>query len=83
MKKEEKQDTIMRGTAHAFEALGLYIKVDPDSVEAGWRAALPVPKLPVSEQEKLVKLAILSYFSTVIEEIPFGLGLVREGTDGC
>lgn len=71
MKKTEKQDTIMRGTAHAFESLGLYSKIDPDSVDAGWRAAMPVPKLPVNQQEKLVRLAIVSYFADVVESLPF------------
>lgn len=64
LQKETKQDLIMEGTFCAFEKLGLYERVGMD--EEGrwlWERAVPhIPKLPVEQQEKLLRLGILAYF---------------------
>ena len=62
--KEAKQDTIMEGTFCAFEKLGLYERVGVDE-KGFWlweRSVDSIPKLPLEEQEKLLKLGIISYF---------------------
>ncbi len=64
MDKETKQDTIMEGTYCAFEKLGLYerIGVDENGFWLWERSIESIPKLPIEEQEKLLKLGIILYF---------------------
>lgn len=64
MDKETKQDTIMEGTYCAFEKLGLYerIGVDENGFWLWERSVESIPKLPIEEQEKLLKLGIVLYF---------------------
>lgn len=64
MDKEAKQDTIMEGTYCAFEKLGLYerIGVDENGFWLWERSVESIPKLPIEEQEKLLKLGIVLYF---------------------
>lgn len=64
LKKERKQELIMDGTYRAFEAIGVYRRVSSgvDS-EYSWEKSRPMPALSVEEQEKLLKVAILRYFS--------------------
>ena len=68
MKKERKQDTIMEGTYCAFEKLGFYQRVGMD--EKGfwiWERTIDeLPKLPLENQEKLLKLGIVRYFEDVL-----------------
>lgn len=69
MGKEEKQDTIMEGTYCAFEKLGLYERIGLDE-KGFWlweRSVETIPKLPVEEQEKLLKLGIVLYFDEEFE----------------
>lgn len=70
LEKEAKQDTIMEGTYCAFETLGLYERIGLD--EGGnwiWeRSVESFPKLPVEQQEKLLKLGIVRYFDGVFED---------------
>ena len=66
LKKEAKQDLIMEGTCCAFETLGLYRRV---ANEEGWRwerTASAPPTLSVEEQEKLLRVAVLRYFESVL-----------------
>lgn len=68
--KERKQDLIMEGTYCAFETLGLYRRIGADA-DGAWiweRTGPHLPKLPVEEQEKLLRIAILRYFEEVREE---------------
>lgn len=67
MAKEKKQDTIMEGTFCAFEKLGLYERVGLDE-NGFWiweRCVESIPKLPIEDQEKLLKLGIILYFDEV------------------
>ena len=70
LEKDQKQDTIMEGTYCAFERLGFYERVGLD--ENGYwiweRVVDEIPKLPIDDQEKLLKLGILSYFDDVIQQ---------------
>lgn len=68
MEKEAKQDTIMEGTFCAFETLGLYERIGLDEDGSWiWERAVPsIPKLPVDQQEKLLKLGIVRYFHDVL-----------------
>ena len=69
LSKKRKEALIMEGTHCVFETLGLYKRVDKDSKgQHLWaRTAIPLPRLPLSEQEKLLRVAILSYFDAVDE----------------
>ncbi|MEM8485698.1 MAG: hypothetical protein AAF564_09110 [Bacteroidota bacterium] len=64
LSKKKKQALIMEGTHCAFETLGLYRRVGKDSNgQIVWeRTEIPLKKLPLPEQEKLLRVAILSYF---------------------
>lgn len=64
LSKKKKQALIMEGTHCAFETLGLYKRVGKDSNgQIVWeRTEIPLQKLPLPEQEKLLRVAILSYF---------------------
>lgn len=67
--KEAKQDTIMEGTYCAFEKIGLYERVGIDE-NGFWiweRSVDEIPRLPVEDQEKLLKLGIIRYFSDVFD----------------
>lgn len=70
MAKEQKQDTIMEGTFCAFEKLGLYERIGLD--ESGFwlweRSVESIPKLPIDEQEKLLKLGIILYFDDELND---------------
>lgn len=68
MEKEKKQDTIMEGTYCAFEKLGLYERIGLDE-NGFWlweRSVDSIPKLPLDDQEKLLKLGIVLYFDEVL-----------------
>lgn len=64
LSKKRKQDLIMEGTYCAFETLGLYKRVGKDDKgHITWeRTEESLPKLPLPDQETLLKVAILSYF---------------------
>ena len=64
LSKKKKQALIMEGTHCAFETLGLYKRVGKDSNgQIVWeRTEISLQKLPLPEQEKLLRVAILSYF---------------------
>ena len=64
LSKKKKQALIMEGTHCAFETLGLYKRVGMDANgQIVWeRTDIPLQKLPLPEQEKLLRVAILSYF---------------------
>lgn len=64
LERDRKQDVIMEGTFTAFASLGVYERVGMED-DGAWiweRVAEPVPDLPVEDQEKLLKIAILRYF---------------------
>ena len=67
LSKKAKQDLIMEGTHCAFETVGLYRRIGTN--EKGhviWERSGPaIPKLPLPEQEKLLQIAILSYFDGI------------------
>jgi len=67
LSKKKKEALIMEGTHRVLETLGLYKRVDNDSKgQHLWeRTDIPLPKLPLPEQEKLLRVAILSYFDAV------------------
>ena len=67
LSKKRKQALIMEGTHCVFETLGLYRRVGNDEKGRSlWeRTEIPLPKLPLPEQEKLLRVAILSYFDAV------------------
>lgn len=64
LNKQVKQDIIMEGTHCVFETLGLYKRVGIDSNGLSlWERNSPLfPKLSLPDQEKLLRVAILSYF---------------------
>lgn len=63
LKKERKQDLIMRGTHHVLEMLGIYRRVDDEAEGAHWERRYDLPMLTVEQQEKLLRVAIIRYFS--------------------
>ena len=67
LSKKAKQDLIMEGSYCVFETLGLYKRVGID--EKGhiiWAKSDTVKQaLSLSEQEKLLQVAILTYFDTL------------------
>ena len=67
LSKKAKQDLIMEGSYCVFETLGLYKRVGID--EKGhniWAQSNTVNQvLTLPEQEKLLKVAILTYFDTL------------------
>lgn len=67
--KERKQALIMEGTYCAFETLGFYQRagMDTDGLWL-WERLVPVPSLPLEQQEKLLQVAILRYFDTLFAE---------------
>ncbi len=67
LSKKRKQALIMEGTHCAFETLGFYKRVGRDSNgQIMWeRTELPLPKLSLPDQEKLLRVAILSYFDAI------------------
>lgn len=67
--KKKKQDLIMEGTHCAFETLGLYKRVGKDAYGQNvWaRTDIPLPKLSLPDQEKLLRVAILTYFDRVFD----------------
>lgn len=78
LKKEKKQDLIMEGTYCAFETLGIYHRVGADP-EGNWiwEPTIPrIPKLPLEQQEKLLRLAVVRYFE------PF-VNLSEQGGNGA
>jgi hypothetical protein len=62
--KQTKQDLIMEGTHCVFETLGLYkrVGIDSNGLSLWERDSDVFPKLSLSDQEKLLRVAILSYF---------------------
>ncbi len=71
MTKEDKQDLIMEGTYHAFETLGLYERVVTfQNGRTLWQKSASLPAgLVLEDQEKIVRIAILTYFEQVWPEI--------------
>ena len=67
LNKKTKQDLIMEGTCCVFETLGLYKRVGIDANgHIVWeRKNVLQTKLSLPEQEKLLRLAILTYFDSV------------------
>lgn len=64
IERDRKQDVIMEGTFSAFASLGMYERVGMEQ-DGSWiweRVAEPVPDLPVEEQEKVLKSAVIKYF---------------------
>lgn len=64
LNKQAKQDIIMEGTHCVFETLGLYkrVGIDSNGLSLWERNSSLFPKLSLPEQEKLLRVAILSYF---------------------
>jgi hypothetical protein len=64
--RDRKQDVIMDGTFCAFEALGFYQRVGMEEDGAWiWERLLDIPaELTVEDQERLLKMGVLEYFST-------------------
>ncbi len=71
LSKQAKQDLIMEGTYLIFETLGLYKRVGIDSEgRTVWeRSSQAVPRLSLPEQEKVLKVAILTYFESILNEV--------------
>lgn len=70
MGREEKESVIMEGTFCTFEKLGLYQRVGLDE-NGFWiweRCVEQIPKLPIDDQEKLLKLGIITYFDDIGSE---------------
>ena len=70
LEKDQKQDTIMEGTFCAFARLGFYERVGLEE-NGFWiweRVVDEIPKLSIEDQEKLLKLGILSYFDDAIQQ---------------
>lgn len=67
LSKKRKQTLIMEGTHCVFETLGFYKRVGKDSNgQIVWkRTEIPLPKLSLPDQEKLLRVAILSYFDAM------------------
>ena len=67
LSKKAKQALIMEGTYCAFETLGLYKRVGKDANgNIEWeRCQVPPLQLSLQEQEKILRIAILSYFDAV------------------
>ena len=64
LKKERKQELIMRGTHSVMETLGLYRRVGgPDTDDVSWERTHPLPELTIEEQEKLLRVGIIRYFA--------------------
>lgn len=70
LKREKKQDLIMEGTFCAFEKIGLYehVGMEEDGAWIWERTGPELPKLPVEDQEKLLRIAIITYFDDVLED---------------
>ncbi len=66
MEKEAKQDTIMAGTWAAFETIGLY-RQDADGQ---WHRTADLPDLDLDAQEKLLRLALVRYFTPFLDAPP-------------
>ncbi len=70
LRKESKQELIMEGACCAFETLGLYQSPGVDAEgKRIWEQVVPaMPRLPVAQQEKLLKLGILHYFEPILQD---------------
>lgn len=73
MEKEDKQATIMDGTYAVLAHAGLYARagVETDGRPIWERVEAP-PDLPIDEQERLLRSALVGYFADVL---PPGAGL--------
>lgn len=60
LEKEQKQELIVIGSYHVLAALGLYKPNDEHLDE--WQATQSIPKFSLPDQEKLIKLGLLTYF---------------------
>jgi hypothetical protein len=63
LKRESKQDLIMEGTYCVFEKLGIYERAVTD--EGGtslWNQKISLPRLPIDDQEKLLRIGIIQFF---------------------
>jgi hypothetical protein len=58
LKKEAKQDLIMEGTYHVFQAAGLYRQLETGE----WERIVPLPVLEGDRQERLLRAALVTYF---------------------
>lgn len=63
LRKERKQDLIMEGTHCVLETLGIYERISDESHEL-WTRRLALPELSIEQQEKLLRVAIIRYFSS-------------------
>ena len=63
LRKERKQDLIMHGTHCVMETLGIYKRREVARGEMTWERSVDLPELTVEEQEKLLRVAIVRYFS--------------------
>ncbi len=68
MEKEDKQATIMDGTYAVLAHAGLYERagVETDGRPIWARLETP-PSLPIDEQEKLIRSALVAYFADLVE----------------
>ena len=62
LEKEAKQDLIMEGTYCAFESIGLYDRSGGEEDRHWVRTGTVVPEMALPDQEKLLRIAILTYF---------------------
>ncbi len=64
LRKERKQDVIMHGTHCVMETIGIYERVEDDeNSDTLWIRKVAFPELSVEKQEKLLRFAIIRYFS--------------------
>ncbi len=67
LRKEEKQDLIMEGTWVVFSAVGI---ANLDELRGTWERAAPMPVMSVSAQEKLLRSALVRYFTGALDRGP-------------
>lgn len=73
--KEAKQDAIMRGTYAVFERVGVYVR--DVAAPGGWRRAVDLPEMGLEVQEKLLRVATVSYFAEYVEDLHAAQGAGR------
>ena len=67
--KDAKQALIMEGSYAVMATLGFYEQVGMNEDGAWiWEKRVPVPVLDIEAQEKLLRLAVLTYFETLLNE---------------
>lgn len=63
LRKEKKQDLIMLGTHCVLEAVGVYDRVSEQDHKLHFQRRTGLPHLSIDEQEKLLRVGIIRYFS--------------------